>query len=88
MLNGCDGGKGGGGGEEEGWKRVGWGGVYFTTTWFDNVNDHRRGFLKPTFQALRQGNYLFEKIRLDFFYRARKAMKKLNDPAGSPMIRS
>lgn len=86
MLNGCDGGKGGEGGKREVGR--GWGGVYFTTTWFDNVNDHRRGFLKPTFQALRQGNYLFEKIRLDFFYRARKAMKKLNDSAGSPMIRS
>ena len=72
----------------EGGKREvgrGWGGVYFTTTWFDNVNDHRRGFLKPTFHAHRQGNYLFEKIRLDFFHRA---MKRLNDPAGSPMIRS
>ena len=86
MLNGC----GGGGGGEGGRGRLGggWGGVYFTTTWFDNVDDHRRGFLKPTFQVLRQGNYLFEKIRLDFFHRARKAMKKLNDPAGSPMIRS
>ena len=78
------------GGGEGGRGRLGrgWGGVYFTTTWFDNVDDHCRGFLKPTFHALRQGNYLFEKIRLDFFHRARKAMKKLNDPAGSPMIRS
>ena len=86
MLNGC----GGVGGGEGGRGRLGrgWGGVYFTTTWFDNVDDHRRGFLKPTFHALRQGNYLFEKIRLDFFHRARKAMKKLYDPAGSPMIRS
>ena len=86
MLNGCDGGGGGEGGR--GRLGRGWGGVYFTTTWFDNVDDHRRGFLKPTFHALRQGNYLFEKIRLDFFHRARKAMKRLNDPAGSPMIRS
>ena len=86
MLNGC----GGVGGGEGGRGRLGrgWGGVDFTTTWLDNVDDHRRGFLKPTFHALRQGNYLFEKIRLDFFHRARKAMKKLNDPAGSPMIRS
>lgn len=86
MLNGC----GGVGGGEGGRGRLGrgWGGVYFTTTWFDNVDDHRRGFLKPTFHALRQGNYLFEKIRLGFFHRARKAMKKLNDPVGSPMIRS
>ena len=86
MLNGCSGVGGGEGGR--GRLGRGWGGVYFTTTWFDNVDDHRRGFLKPTFHALRQGNYLFEKIRLDFFHRARKAMKKLNDPAGSPMIRS
>lgn len=86
MLNGCGGGKGGRGGR--GRLEEGGVGCIFTTTWFDNVNDHRRGFLKPTFQALRQGNYLFEKIRLDFFHRVRKAMKRLNDPAGSPMIRS
>lgn len=52
MLNGC-GGVGGGGEGGRGRLGRGWGGVYFTTTWFDNVDDHRRGFLKPTFHALR-----------------------------------